>query len=174
MQLPNTLPRPTQSRLNLPPIGSSYMPSTMLPGYYVNSDDDISARDVPNDGSISFFPAKDLSHIVIKQWNGNALESAVYVLRGSQPSQSAQQGQQTTTLPAPPPPVQQQPQSQPQPQPQTSQANMADSFDALVQGFRQMNEGMANAFGQLGESLTSIRESMETMSRKLENGSGVG
>lgn len=173
MQLPNTLPRPSQSRLNLPPIGSSYMPSTMLPGYYVNSDDDISARDVPNDGSISFFPAKDLSHIVIKQWNGNALESAVYVLRGSQQSQPVQQGQQTSTLPAPPPPVQQQ-QTQTQPQQPQQQTQMAESFDALLQGFRQMNEGMANAVGQLGESITSIRESMEAITRKLENGSGVG
>lgn len=173
MQLPNTLPRPSQSRLSLPPIGSSYMPSTMLPGYYVNSDDDISARDVPNDGSISFFPAKDLSHIVIKQWNGNALESAVYVLRGSQQSQPVQQGQQTSTLPAPPPPVQQ-PQSQPQPPQPQQQMPTAESFDALLQGFRQMNEGMANAVGQLGDSISSIRESMEAISRKLENGSGVG
>lgn len=170
MQLPNTIPRATQPRLNLPSFGSSYMPSTMLPGYYVNSDDDISARDVPNDGSISFFPAKDLSHIVIKQWNGNALESAVYVLRGSQQIQQTQTDQSTPPLPPPPPPVQQ---PQPAPQPQAQQ-NQSNSLDALLQGFRQMNEGMANAFSQLGASLTSIQESMEAMSRKLDSGSGVG
>lgn len=168
MQLPTTMPssqtipRPSPIRLNLPSVGSSYMPSTMLPGYYVNSDDDISARDVPNDGSISFFPAKDLSHIVIKQWNGNALESAVYVLRQSQVAQ--QQEQSTSSLPPPPPPVMQ--------GQQNAQSN--DSTEALLRGFTQMNEGMANAFSQLGASMNAIRDSMEAINRKLGNEGGVG
>lgn len=138
----------------------------MLPGYFVNSDDDISARDVPNDGSISFFPAKDLSHIVIKQWNGNALESAVYVLRQPQQSQSSQQQDQAPPLPPPPPPILN--------QSSQSQPSSNDSVEALLRGFNQMNEGMANAFSQLGASMNAIRDSMDAINQKLDNGGGVG
>lgn len=42
---------------------------SQLKGFYVNDPNNIRPGDVPMDGSISFFPAQDLSFIVIKQWN---------------------------------------------------------------------------------------------------------
>lgn len=169
IQLPSTVP-PTQpfNRSNtFRTLGLSYNPTMTLPGFYVGSDDDIAARDVPNDGSISFFPAKDLSHIVIKQWNGNTLESAVYVLAQSRP-QTQQQTQQTS-LPAPPPPVRQQ--NSQSDSPEQAQPTMDV---ALLEGFKQMNTGMANAMGQIGETLASIQESLDKLNNRFIDEGGMG
>lgn len=167
LQLPSTVP-PTQPYRsnNFRQFGLSYIPTTTLPGFYVGSDDDIAARDVPNDGSISFFPAKDLSHITIKQWNGNTLESAVYVL--AQNKQQAQQQTQAAPLPAPPPPVQQKPSNE-------SVEKKDDSVNlALLEGFKQMNAGMANAMGKIGETLSSIQENIEKLNGRFMDEGGMG
>lgn len=169
LQVPSSVP-PTQpfNRNNtFRTFGLSYIPTTTLPGFYVGSDDDIAARDVPNDGSISFFPSKDLSHITIKQWNGNTLESAVYVL--AQNKQQIQQSQ-NPPLPAPPPPVNQKQQDQTFLKEEHGDHNIAD----LLEGFKQMNNGMANAFGQMGDTLTSIRENLEKLNNRFMDEGGMG
>lgn len=167
VQLPSTVPptQPFTRSNNFRSFGLSYIPTTTLPGFYVGSDDDIAARDVPNDGSISFFPSKDLSHITIKQWNGNTLESAVYVL-----AQNKSQAQQTSAapLPAPPPPVKQQEMA-------NTVENKPDSTNAaLLEGFKQMNAGMANAMGQIGNTLTSIQENLEKLNGRFIDEGGMG
>lgn len=168
MQLPSSVPpaQPYNRSNNFRSFGLSYIPTTTLPGFYVGSDDDIAARDVPNDGSISFFPSKDLSHITIKQWNGNILESAVYVL-----AQNKNQAQQTqaSTLPAPPPPIKQQEADS------HDQVSKSDSTNAaLLEGFKQMNSGMANAMGQIGNTLTSIQENLEKLNNRFMDEGGMG
>lgn len=169
LQPPNTLP-PVQPNPR-PPFralgATSYMPTTMLPGFYVGSDSDISARDVPADGSISFFPCKDLSHIVIKQWNGNTLESAIYV-----PLQQAQQTQ--TSLPAPPPPSsQQQPQNE-QITKQEVEQKQDQTAEALLAGFKSMNEGIANAFGQFGATLNAMQQNLDKLNSRFMDEGGMG
>lgn len=139
---------------------SSYMATTMLPGFYVGSDADISARDVPGDGSIAFFPCKDLSHIVIKQWSGNTLESMVYVPLGSQQAQQVQQSQ--SPLPAPPPPSAQKANNDQPQQPEPS-SKRDPVMDELLASFNRMNEGVANAFGQFGEVLTAMQKNLDKL-----------
>lgn len=168
LQLPSAVP-PTQSYRsnNFRPFGLSYIPTTTLPGFYVGSDDDIAARDVPNDGSISFFPAKDLSHITIKQWNGNTLESAVYVL--AQNKTQAQQQTQSAPLPAPPPPSAHQQEVDESAETKVDQTNLA-----LLEGFKQMNAGMANAMGKIGETLSSIQSNLEKLNGRFMDEGGMG
>lgn len=151
-------PAPITRQSPIRPFTSSYMPTTMLPGFYVNSDADISARDVPADGSVSFFPCKDLTHIVAKRWDGNTLESAVYVLQ--QPQQSTQQPSQP--LPPPPPPVHQS-ESQSQPSDQ--------AMETMLQGFNRMNEGIANAFGQFGNILSAMQQNLEKLNSRFDSDS---
>lgn len=159
--VPPPIPRVNPSR----PFTASYMPTTMLPGFYVNSDADISARDVPADGSVSFFPTRDLTHIVAKRWDGNTLESAVYVLQQPQQPQVAQQTQQAP-LPPPPPPISQQQKEQP---PQQAQQPESNNTEALLQAFTAMNEGIANAFGQFGSTLSAMQQSLEQISNRFND-----
>lgn len=171
IQIPSTVP-PTQpfNRSNaFRTLGLSYNPTMTLPGFYVGSDDDIAARDVPNDGSISFFPAKDLSHIVIKQWNGNTLESAVYVLAQNRPQ--AQQTQ-SAPLPVPPPPVPQGGQNHQVVSDSTEKKSDTDA--ALLEGFKQMNNGMANAMSQMGNTLAAIQESLDKLNNRFMDEGGMG
>lgn len=58
MPYPQTNPNPTPQ---VPPVR----------GYFINSEQDILARDVPMDGTIAFFPLMDGSMIIGKRWNGN-------------------------------------------------------------------------------------------------------
>lgn len=170
LQLPSSVP-PTQpfNRSNsFRSFGLSYIPTTTLPGFYVGSDDDIAARDVPNDGSISFFPSKDLSHITIKQWNGNTLESAVYVLAQNKQQAQSQNQPQNNTLPPPPPPV------KPQAQVENGEPEQDHSNAVLLEGFKQMNNGMANAMAQIGDSLSAIRNSLEKLNGRFDGEGGMG
>lgn len=170
LQLPSAVP-PTQpfNRSNtFRSFGLSYIPTTTLPGFYVGSDDDIAARDVPNDGSISFFPSKDLSHITIKQWNGNTLESAVYVLAQNKQQVQQQTQSQNSTLPPPPPPV------KPQEQVESTETGQDHTNIALLEGFKQMNNGMANAMAQIGDSLSAIKDSLEKLNGRFGGEGGMG
>lgn len=151
----------------IPPIRTNYMAPTTLPGFYVSSDADISASDIPADGSISFFPYKDLSRIVIKQWDGNILESAVYALQPIS-DQSVQQ-QNSPPLPPPPPPVKQQ-SAQTQQQKQITDP----AIEALLEGFKQMNAGLAGAMGQLTNSMQSIQENLERLNSRFVDEGGMG
>ena len=137
---------------------SSYVPTTMLPGFFVNSDQDIRATDVPMDGSISFFPYQDLSRIVIKQWSGGpTFESATYVLERVDSGQTQQQSQQPP-LPPPPPPVQQS-----QAQDQQPQQSNPDSTAML-----------ANVFNQFGGTLQAIQDNLERLNSRFVDEGGCG
>lgn len=162
----NTIPAPVVPRMR--PFNSSYMPTTMLPGFYVTSDADISARDVPADGSVAFFPLKDLTHIVAKRWDGNTLESAVYAI---QPQQQTQQQTQQPPLPPPPPPIQQQaqPEANSQPSEQPAQTN-----EAILSAFNKMNEGIANAFAQFGGVLAAMQQNLDQLNSRFGDDGGMG
>lgn len=155
------IPRVQSQRPSLAPPHTSYIPMTMLPGFFVNSESDISSNDVPADGTISVFPYRDLSRIVLKQWSGPSnLETAVYVLQ--QPQQ--QNGQ--AALPPPPPPVKQEAREEP--------SRVNEGMNAIVTTVGQLSEGMANAFSQLNTTLQAIQENMENLNSKFINDEGRG
>lgn len=53
-----------------------------IPGRFIESPDQITPREVPMDGSIAYFPTKDLQTIFAKMWNQNGtIDTAVYVLQ---------------------------------------------------------------------------------------------
>lgn len=159
MQLPNniTVPpvrgNPMSSRLTVPPPRPIYSPTLPghLPGYYVSSEDDIILEDIKMDGSISFFPSKDLSRIYIRQWakNGN-LEGLTYVLQPPDPPKVAD------PIPVPDP-VEQQPKQ-----------------DTLVQTLTSLNNGLAQTFAQFGETLQNMQNAMQGISSKIDNLSDGG
>lgn len=146
------IPRPPVVR-PMESYRSPFMPNSVLPGFYVTSEEDISAKDVPTDGSISFFPFQDLSKIVIKQWNGQVMETAVYTLQQGPTSQNPSQ------LPPPPSPMH-------QPESQTEAE--------LLNGFRQMNEGLAGAFNQLTMSMQNIQANLERLNSRFSDDEAKG
>lgn len=165
MQLPNNVSQNSTLRSPIPPrppimnIRSAFDPPQTLPGCYVDSEDDIVPRDVPMDGSISFFPSKDLSKIYIRQWNKvGDLEHLTYVL-------------QQPDLPAPPSPSV----SQHQNQGMESQANQKEE-SALVTALTNLNQGLSNTFNQFGVTLQSMQQSISEMNQRISNLSdgGVG
>lgn len=145
------IPRPSLPPLPSRPFDISNQSPT-LPGRFVSSEDDISPGEVLMDNSIFYFPTKDLSRIFIRQWNRNGeLERLTYVLE--QPEQSAQQ------LPAPP-------------MPSTSQSAQADS--ALVDCLNNLNQGLSQAFGQIGQTMESMQHSINSMRDQLKSMSDGG
>lgn len=169
MHTPNMIP-PTPIAPRAQPVRSSYVPTTMLPGFYIGSESDINANSIPNDGSISFFPYRDLSKIVIKQWSSpSTIETAVYVLESTYPQQSQQQSQ--SPLPAPPPPVNLQ-QTEQQTQESTQPSQQVDS--ALLNEIKQMNAGLAGAFKQIGLSLNSLNANMIKLNDRFVDGESFG
>lgn len=169
MHTPNMIP-PTPIAPRAQSVRSSYVPTTMLPGFYISSEADINANSIPNDGSISFFPYRDLSKIVIKQWSSpSTIETAVYVLESAYPQQSQQQSQsqQASPLPPPPPPIDMQQNEQ-----SSQQAQQVDS--ALLNEIKQMNAGLAGAFKQIGLSLNSINENMAKLNDRFVDGETLG
>lgn len=178
MPMPNmtpptpTIPRPNIDWNNGGMVRPNYVSNTMLPGFFVNSINEIQAKDIPADGSMSFFPFRDLSRIVVKQWSSpSTLETAVYVLESTYPQQNQTQSQQPS-LPAPPPPVVQQ-QSQNQAPRQVDQ-NMQQQDNALLEGFKQLNNGLAGAFKQLEHSLEAINANLEQLNGRFVDGDSVG
>lgn len=164
MQVPNTIqPAPNMrnnfsTRPSLPSprlynFGSS-IPT--LPGRYVNSEDEITPGEVEMDNSIFYFPARDLSHIFIRQWSpGGQLEHLTYVL---------EQPNSQEPLPAPPPP------SNPQPE-QIKNDNVA-----LTEVLTNLNQGLMQTLGQVGQVLQGMQNSIDSMSKQLSalSDGGVG
>lgn len=153
MQVPNNIsvPQPRGNamtpRLTIPPPRPLYSPSLPgnLPGYYVSSEDDIVLEDIKMDGSISFFPSKDLSKIYIRQWNKQGdLEGLTYVLQQPEAAKVAE------PIPVPKP-VEQPPQQ-----------------DVLVQTLTSLNNGLAQAFGQLGETLQGMQAAIQNISDRVD------
>lgn len=154
MQVPNNIAMPPprgntmQPRLTIPPprpLYSATLPGN-LPGYYVSSEDDIVLEDIKMDGSISYFPTKDLSRIYIRQWdkNGN-LEGLTYTLQQPNPPKVAD------PLPVPDP-VEQQPKQ-----------------DVIVQTLTSLNDGLAQTFAQFGETLQSMQNAIQNIATKVDN-----
>lgn len=177
MQTPNmipptpTIPRPQISGdMGMSMRRPSYVSNTMLPGFFVNSANDINGNEIPADGSMSFFPYRDLSRIVVKQWSSpSTLETAVYVLEGAYPQQTQQQAQQPP-LPAPPPPVMQ---SQTQLSQDVSK-NVQQQDNALLDQIRQLNQGLAGAFGDLRSTLNAMNTNLEQLNSRFVDGDSVG
>lgn len=177
MQIPNmspptpTIPRP-QLNSDMTMRRPTYVSNTMLPGFFVNSVNDINGNEIPADGTMSFFPYRDLSRIVVKQWSSpSTLETAVYVLENAYPQQNQQQAQQTC-LPAPPPPVVQQ-----QPQNQVAQQvaqNVQQQDNAILEQLKQLNQGLAGAFGDLKATLGAMNANMTDLNNRFIDGDSVG
>lgn len=151
MTIPNNVGNPsnrysfgTQSQRPVTPRFSTMDPSLTLPGFYVSSEDEIRPGDVNMDGSIAFFPSKDLQKIYIRQWNKNGeLERLTYTLVN---------------------PVQEtSPQTQSIPQQQVSPES------AIAQALNGLNNGLANTFSQFGAVMQSMNQKLETMGQTISN-----
>lgn len=142
--IPNNIPRPS---IPMPRSTIGYEPSPKLPGFFVEREDEIMAGDVPMDGSISYFPSKDLTHIYVRQWSQQGvLERLTYAL--VRPEQE-------------------------QPQPHTSQRSQIPKpaeaqEDALVGALNNMTNGLNNAFSQIGQTLTNMQEKLDGLGRRLD------
>lgn len=152
MTLPNNVGNPsnrysfgTQPQRPAIPRFSAMDQSLMLPGFYVSSEDEIRPGDVNMDGSISFFPSKDLQKIYIRQWNKNGeLERLTYTL--TSPAQEA-----------------------PQPLPPAPQQQQASPESAIVQALNGLNNGLANTFSQFGAVMQSMNQKLESMDQAISN-----
>lgn len=172
MPMPNmspptpTIPRPQIASQNNGMFRPSYVSNTMLPGYFVNSDNEINGNEVPADGSMSFFPYRDLSRIVVKQWSSpSKLETAVYVLEGLYPQQNQQQSQQSP-LPAPPPPQNQ--------VSQQIEQNIQQQDSAVLEQLKQLNQGLATALGNLQSTLGAMNTNIVQLNSRFIDGDSVG
>lgn len=153
MTLPNNMGNPsnrysfgTQPQRPITPRFSTMDQSLTLPGFYVSSEDEIRPGDVNMDGSIAFFPSKDLQKIYIRQWNKNGeLERLTYTL--TNPVQET---------PQPMPPV---PQQQQQPSSET----------AIAQALNGLNNGLANTFSQFGAVMQSMSQKLESMDQAISS-----
>lgn len=130
-----------------PPLRSTFETVPTLPGYFVNSEEDILVRDIPMDDSISYFPTRDLTKIYIRQWNkrGN-LEHLTYVLE--QP--------ETKNLPAPEAP----------PMPQ---AEPSKEMTQVTEILTSLNNGLASTFGQFGTVLQEMQQSISGLEQKISD-----
>lgn len=132
-----------------------FTPPSTLPGYYIESEKDIVAQYIPMDGSISFFPYKDLSKIVIKQWDANGLNTLEYVIappppmNNAQNSQDAQQSQANPTAAAVQPAI------------QTSDTK------AIVETLQNLNLAMANTFNQFGATLQGMQNEISALAGEI-------
>lgn len=172
MPMPNmspptpTIPRPQITSQNNGMFRPSYVSNTMLPGYFVNSDNEINGNEVPADGSMSFFPYRDLSRIVVKQWSSpSKLETAVYVLEGLYPQQNQQQSQQPP-LPAPPPPQNQ--------VSQQIEQSIQQQDSAVLEQLKQLNQGLATALGNLQSTLGAMNTNIVQLNSRFIDGDSVG
>lgn len=78
---------PSQSRQRPQPP----MEPTMLPGRFVNSDNDVYPNSIPNDGSIAVFPLNDFSAVYLKKWEPNGTITSVRYIPDVQPTQQTQE-----------------------------------------------------------------------------------
>ncbi len=118
-----------------------------LPGYFIQNENEIIPKNIPMDGSISFFPYKDLSRIVIKQWDANGIQTLSYVLE--HPS-STNEPREEDKLPLTPPPVQPRP-------------------DPIMETLQAINTGLSNTFGQVGTTLQAIQQEVNQLNAMMTN-----
>lgn len=154
MSMPNNAPTVPQR----PASGTTYpgrqffTPPTTLPGYYIESEKDIVAQYIPMDGSISFFPYKDLSKIVIKQWDANGLNTLEYTIAPPPPMNGSQNAQQSSTD-----------------QPSTGVANntQIDPMNHIVDTLQNLNSALATTFNQFGATLQGMQNEISAMANEI-------
>lgn len=129
------------NRNYLPDFNAAFRPGS-LPGYFIQSENEIIAKNIPMDGSISFFPYRDLSRIVIKQWDANGINTLSYVLEQPQAPQQAQQSE-SDKLPLTPP--------------------VAPKPDPIMETLQAINAGLSNTFGQVGTTLQAIQQEVNQL-----------
>lgn len=164
MRLPNNIGNGNNTQRNnmqyrIPPVAPIPVrppfdtPKT-LPGFYINSEDEITAGDVQMDGSIAFFPYKDLSRIAVRQWNSSGvLEKETYVL----------EPRPETVTPA---------QNEPQAQLQGPVNSPSPEESALITVLNGLNQGLSATFNQFGSALQSIQERLDTIDQRFGEGDG--
>lgn len=154
MSMPSNAPtvpqRPNSSTTY--PGRQFFTPPTTLPGYYIENEKDIVAQYIPMDGSISFFPYKDLSKIVIKQWDANGLNTLEYVIAPPPPMNASQNSQQSSTD-------------------QTSEVvaptQQPSPINAIVETLQNLNTAMANTFNQFGATLQGMQNEISTLAGEI-------
>lgn len=138
----------------------------VLPGFYISSPQDITPRDVPMDGSISFFPSNDLSYIIIKQWTGNGtIADAKYILEPSQAQAQNSQG------------VAQQKQVQDSQSEQTDVSNELEKtsnnnseiVEVISAALNEQTQRLTAAFAQIGSAFTILQKNLDTFSNNLND-----
>lgn len=130
----------------------SFRPGS-LPGYFIQNETEIMPKSIPMDGSISFFPFKDLSKIVIKQWDSNGINTLSYVIEHPNASQSQSDNDK---LPLTPPDFSQTPRQ-----------------DPIMETLQAINDGLSSTFGQVGTTLQAIQQEISqlgTMVNGIING----
>lgn len=136
------------------PMGANYMDNVRpsLPGFYISDPNNISARDVPMDGSISFFPASDLSYIIIKQWNGNGMISEAKYIPAPVAAQAETQKQQD-----------QQNQDTPDNSGQSQEANQnSEIVEVISAALNEQTQRLTAAFSQIGMAFTTLQEKLDS------------
>lgn len=120
-----------------------------LPGFYINSEEDIRAKDVPMDGSISFFPYRDLSRIEIRQWNGAGnIERLSYIL-------DAPKDQKAEEI--------------------SNEPRKPSSEELILGTLNDINQGLSSTFTTFASVLKDMQTSMSDISKRLDKmDGGVG
>lgn len=146
--MPNTGWRSAYSNPGNPTYTDPMRPS--LPGFYISDPNNISARDVPMDGSISFFPASDLSYIIIKQWNGNGMISEAKYIPAPVTQQSDSQKQDQDT-------------PDDQGQQQTSNQSNSEIVEVISAALNEQTQRLTAAFSQIGMAFTTLQEKLDNL-----------
>lgn len=138
------------------PMGNNYRddPRPTLPGFYISSPMNISARDVPMDGSISFFPAEDLSYIIIKQWSGNGMISeARYVpVQAQEMQQNTQQSQNNNNDTPDTDDAQNQ-----------SQNQNSEIVEVISAALNEQTQRLTAAFSQIGVAFSTLQQKLDAI-----------
>lgn len=134
-------------------MNSSYRddPRPTLPGFYISSPQNISARDVPMDGSISFFPAEDLSYIIIKQWSGNGMISEARYIPAPPVTQTQEQ------------PQQQDPQDTPNNSANDQNSKNSEVVEVISAALNEQTQRLTAAFSQIGVAFSTLQQKLDEL-----------
>lgn len=149
---PSAPPMPTNPQ-SMYPTNRNYLsdfnPSLRnsgLPGYFIQNENEIIPKNIPMDGSISFFPYRDLSKIVIKQWDANGINTLSYVVEQSVMHTD------NDKLPLTPP------------------AELApEKKDPVMETLQAINTGLANTFAQIGVTLQTIQKEVSQLNTTVNS-----
>lgn len=151
----NSMPNTGWRNAYQSPIGTNYMDNARpsLPGFYISDPGNVSARDVPMDGSISFFPANDLSYIIIKQWNGNGMISEARYVPAPPPAQENEQKQQPSDSVEKVSEVTQ----------RDASKDNSEIVEAITAMMSDQTQRLTAAFSQIGMAFTTLQEKLDNL-----------